>query len=431
MLTLTGGDDALLPTAARLASARPNRTLNPAGTKISIPAELPTNPNADDSVSLSADGLLAALSGDEGGDGSRRGNLFAVLRGMLEEGLATAMGRGGNGRGPSLTGLMRSMTKGAPQMNRLLQSVDKFLKGLGGKNNQLATDLAALMKALEKLDGKVRNTEGFLTRFEEVLCELSENCPVLDMSALSDPNVAPVAAEGEMLVERFSYTLEIEVSQSRSMEATVAELTDQGFRVQTVRMEETASFKLRIELSGTRERPAQSEPLVLDLDGDGVNLPSYADGVAFDIDGDGVVDQTAFAREGDGVLALDRNGNGRIDNGKELFGDQHGAANGFEELAKFDDNGDQIIDRRDSVFQSLGVIRDANADGRLDPSEFMSLESLGIEAIELLNTLKWEDDGRGNSLAERGVFHWKDGRTGQSADAWFGYEPGSRIDAVG
>ena len=64
-----------------------------------------------------------------------------------------------------------------------------------------------------------------------------------------------------------------------------------------------------------------------------------------DLDADGRMDSISVPTGDDALLALDRNGNGRIDDGRELFGDQHGAANGFAELARFDDNGDEMCIR--------------------------------------------------------------------------------------
>ena len=80
----------------------------------------------------------------------------------------------------------------------------------------------------------------------------------------------------------------------------------------------------------------------------------------FDITGDGRQDQVSWVAPSDGFLVYDRNGNGYIDSGKELFGDQHGASNGFEELAKFDGDGNGIIDDNDDIFDNLRVWQDHN-----------------------------------------------------------------------
>ncbi len=129
----------------------------------------------------------------------------------------------------------------------------------------------------------------------------------------------------------------------------------------------------------------EAEPLVLDLDGDGLDLTDVRKGeyAVFDITGDGKKENVSWVRPDDGFLAYDRNGNGTIDSGKELFGDQHGAKNGFEELARFDDNNDGVMDSSDSVFNDLRVWSDKNSDGVSQAEELGSLSSYGIDRISL------------------------------------------------
>lgn len=112
-------------------------------------------------------------------------------------------------------------------------------------------------------------------------------------------------------------------------------------------------------IRGGRAGPGRppEDPLVFDLDGNGVDLTTVDKGVFWDLNGDAKPEQIAWIKGGDALLALDRNGNGRIDDGTELFGDQHGAADGLAELAKFDGNGDGAIDRADPVFGSLVLLR--------------------------------------------------------------------------
>lgn len=95
----------------------------------------------------------------------------------------------------------------------------------------------------------------------------------------------------------------------------------------------------------------KKDPLVLNFDGTAAELTSTR--FAFDVDADGVDDQVAFVTGGSGFLALDRNGNGRVDDGSELFGPATG--NGFSELASFDEDGNGWIDEGDSVYDRLRV----------------------------------------------------------------------------
>lgn len=159
-------------------------------------------------------------------------------------------------------------------------------------------------------------------------------------------------------------------------------------------------------------QPQQTDPLVLDLAGNGFATRGLQDAVRFDLDADGRTDQISAPTGDDALLALDRNGNGRIDDGHELFGDQHGAANGFAELARYDDNGDRRIDAADAVFERLRLLR-FDTQGR---QQSQSLNQADVAAIELQAHDVKQALGAYDEIAQLGRFEFADGRDGQAAD---------------
>ncbi|NQY78721.1 MAG: hypothetical protein HRT47_00225 [Candidatus Caenarcaniphilales bacterium] len=165
----------------------------------------------------------------------------------------------------------------------------------------------------------------------------------------------------------------------------------------------------------------KSTPLILDLNDDGLDLSSHEDGAHFDLTGDGLADKTAWTKEqdsfDDAFLVWDRNGDGEVNSGKELFGDQHGEADGFDELAKLDSNNDGVINADDRfdmngdgeldvVMDELKLWADMDADGKVGEGEMKSLAELGLTSIDVTHTGEEGDvtDEFGNDLSMTGGF---------------------------
>jgi hypothetical protein len=165
-------------------------------------------------------------------------------------------------------------------------------------------------------------------------------------------------------------------------------------------------------------------PLVLDLDGNGIQTASQANGVNFDLNNDGNIDKAGWVAGKDGLLVRDLSGDGVINHGGELFGegtvlaDGSKAKDGYQALAALDSNLDGLIDAKDAAFGSLQVWTDANGNGITDAGELKSLGSLGITSIAL-DAVKTSVVDNGNLIGLMGSFTKSDGTVHTAADVWF------------
>jgi hypothetical protein len=176
-------------------------------------------------------------------------------------------------------------------------------------------------------------------------------------------------------------------------------------------------------------------PLIVDTGRDGYKLTSVDNGVRFDLNADGVAEQVAWTRRDsdDAFLALDRNGNGRIDDGSELFGNHTPAGpdqpdvttpNGFEAL-KFvetpvygQSERNEVITSRDAVFSRLVLWRDLNHNGISEPDELQPVSESGLEAISTEYKNSKRADKNGNEFRQRSRVKWSDGQYDHIFDVW-------------
>jgi hypothetical protein len=168
-------------------------------------------------------------------------------------------------------------------------------------------------------------------------------------------------------------------------------------------------------------------PIVLDLDANGVQTLAAADGVHFDVAGTGQASRFGWVGGADGLLARDLDGNGSIDNGRELFGagtqlaDGQRAGNGFVALAAEDTNHDGVVNASDANFGQLQVWVDANHDGKTDAGELKGLVELGITGLNLAPETSDRVDN-GNAVGLVSSYTTADGQSHEMADVWFSRE---------
>ena len=155
-------------------------------------------------------------------------------------------------------------------------------------------------------------------------------------------------------------------------------------------------------------------PIIIDVAGDGFHLTSAANGVRFDLNSDGTPESLSWTKDGgDAFLCLDRNRNGRIDKGSELFGNYtvltNGmlAHNGFAALAEYDGaalggNENGWIDAADAVWPLLMVWHDDNHDGESQEGELDTLAAAGISKISVEYTSAARVDDFGNAFRYKG-----------------------------
>ena len=169
-------------------------------------------------------------------------------------------------------------------------------------------------------------------------------------------------------------------------------------------------------------------PLVLDLNGDGIKTQSVDKGVVFDLAATGTPAQVGWVSKQDGFLVRDLNGDRRINDGSELFGEGttlasgEKAEDGYQALAELDTNQDGVIDANDPGFASLAVWRDKNADGVSQKREIKPLDAYGITRLDVTPEVSSKID-QGNLIGLVSKYDTKAGDSLEMADVWFETRP--------
>lgn len=174
------------------------------------------------------------------------------------------------------------------------------------------------------------------------------------------------------------------------------------------RCQDSASCSQIGEYSNSGDCVCSVSPVILDLDGGGLRLTDARGGVNFDLACSGVKGRVAWTAPdtSDGFLALDRNGNGLVDDGCELFGSATpqppiARRNGFNALGPLDTFKDSAITAADPAYAWLRVWVDANHNGISEPGELRGLLEAGIQRISLAYKASGMKDQHGNMFRYR------------------------------
>lgn len=269
--------------------------------------------------------------------------------------------------------------------------------------------LGILVRTIEAMTGKkikLVSPKAFTDQLDKLESSMQELGTALQDAQQSSRTVSQSAGYG---LEYDYYERHYE-SEKTTFSAQGLIQTQDGQQIAfTVDMSMSREF-LREQSIRVREGDAKlKDPLVLNFGGKAAELTQTR--FSFDIDADGRQDQMAFVSPDSGFLALDRNGDGKINDGRELFGAVTGE--GFAELAAADQDGNQWIDENDAIYSKLRIWS-KDAQGR---DQLVGLGQRGIGALYLGHvttpfSLKDEQNSLLGQIRSSGVFLHENGQAG-------------------
>jgi hypothetical protein len=230
----------------------------------------------------------------------------------------------------------------------------------------------------------------------------------VDIEATPPPaNQQPSAGFGLVYEHHTVY----QESESASFSAAGTIETQDGKSIDfSVKLNLSREFRLETNLTITAGDPEKKvDPLVINFDGNAAELSQTR--FEFDLDANGTTEQIATLRPGSGYLALDKNQDGVVNNGSELFGPNSG--NGFSELTKYDNDNNGFIDEADPIYNSLRIWQ-RHEDGS---QQLIALGDKNIGAIYLGHAttpfqLRTADNKSLGEVTDTGVYLTEDGKVG-------------------
>lgn len=267
--------------------------------------------------------------------------------------------------------------------------------------------IVLIKRMLEQLLGeeiRVFDMEAFSAELRQVEMQSSSTSASLQAAA---------AGNADWGVE-YDYHAVHEEYESTSFSAQGTIRTADGQEISfTLELEMTRYYREETNVSLRAGNAAvRKDPLVVNFGGTAAELSGLADQrFRFDLDGDGRTEDLPLFASGSGYLALDRNGNGRIDSGKELFGP--GTGNGFGELARLDGDGNGWIDENDAAFAQLSVWTPAaEGAGALRSLADLDIGALALAEVATPFALRGGDNADLGVVKASGLYLTESGRAG-------------------
>jgi hypothetical protein len=281
-----------------------------------------------------------------------------------------------------------------------------------GKAQTAGNDENATVDADPRLN-LIRSMVEMMTGYRIRLFDASELQPTVEAPVLQAPPpaqaAAPVPAAGYDIEYDYhaSYTETEQTTFAASGTVTTADGREIGFQIELA-MSRTYHEETNISLR-LGDAARKVDPLVLNFAGSATQLTDQR--FAFDLDSDGNDEQINFVTPGSGFLVFDRNHNGQVDNGSELFGPTSG--DGFQELATLDGDRNGWIDENDAAFEQLQVwTRDGEGTEQLQSLAAAGVGAIALSRVDTPFDIKTDANAMLGHIRSSGIFLQESGTAG-------------------
>lgn len=304
----------------------------------------------------------------------------------------------GNDERVSLSPRGQAMAQRAHAANEARQA--QRVRGSDEKDDDhLDPKLLLIKQAIESLTGqeiKLVNLEDFTLDAQHTTSATQSTSQQVDAGYGIDYQYHAAYTETESL--DFSASGTVKTADGRELQFSLEISMERSFSFQTDQ---------HIQLGNALQQ--KKDPLVLNVDAPAARLTEQK--FDFDVDSDGKAEQVSMLQPGSGFLALDKNSDGKVNDGSELFGAQSG--NGFADLAKFDNDGNNWIDQADAIFKKLKIwFKDAAGQDSLIDLSHARIGAIFLGALQTDFELNDANNNNNGDLRSSGVYLKEDGQAG-------------------